>query len=275
MKFNLDIKNFGPDSWAELNKSGFRIHAKRDGLIYKYVNFETATKIVSNSNLQYSSFLNFNDPFDLTPDLISTDLTIAEATTILTNQMAGDKEEIAALIDFNSKRNDFFSTITHQAIRELMSDIGITCFSKSFHKTLMWSHYADKHNGICLGFSFEEPGEKGFMQLDIKYADSIIPVNFFHDPLHSIYNWIFTKSSIWNYEEEVRRVHISKTGLLPFQKHELKEIYFGLKVSDENLELFRKLLHEKGYKVEKESKMIMNKSTFDLKEEFLSKYNAI
>src|SRR6516165_6791682 len=26
------------------------------------------------------------------------------------------------------------------------------CFSKSWNNILMWSHYADKHRGICLGF---------------------------------------------------------------------------------------------------------------------------
>jgi hypothetical protein len=26
------------------------------------------------------------------------------------------------------------------------------CFSRDWHNPVQWSHYADKHRGICLGF---------------------------------------------------------------------------------------------------------------------------
>jgi len=29
---------------------------------------------------------------------------------------------------------------------------GVLCFSRSWNNVLMWSHYADRHKGICLGF---------------------------------------------------------------------------------------------------------------------------
>jgi hypothetical protein len=32
---------------------------------------------------------------------------------------------------------------------------GVLCFSKHWHNPVLWSHYADKHRGICLGFDID------------------------------------------------------------------------------------------------------------------------
>lgn len=32
------------------------------------------------------------------------------------------------------------------------SEQGLVCFSRNWRNPLLWSHYADKHHGICLGF---------------------------------------------------------------------------------------------------------------------------
>lgn len=44
----------------------------------------------------------------------------------------------------------------HAALRGFKADIdkqwGVLCFSRRWHHPMLWSHYADKHRGICLGF---------------------------------------------------------------------------------------------------------------------------
>ena len=35
----------------------------------------------------------------------------------------------------------------------LLHDTGISCFSETPENILMWSHYADDHKGVCIGFS--------------------------------------------------------------------------------------------------------------------------
>ena len=148
--------------------------------------------------------------------------------------------------------------------------MGITCFSKSPSKTLMWSHYADKHNGICLGFSFEKKLEEGVMQLEIKYTDKIEPVRYFKETVFSIYNWVFTKSKVWDYEEEVRRVYVKKNGLIDFKKNDLREIYFGLGVSEDQIQYFLEMLKiNKFANVSNKKRMKMNPKTFDLIEDHI------
>ena len=36
--------------------------------------------------------------------------------------------------------------------RRADGEIGLLCFSKSWRNPVQWSHYADKHRGICMGF---------------------------------------------------------------------------------------------------------------------------
>ncbi len=38
------------------------------------------------------------------------------------------------------------------AKHEIHNNNGVICFSETWQNPVMWSHYADKHKGICLGF---------------------------------------------------------------------------------------------------------------------------
>ena len=48
---------------------------------------------------------------------------------------------------------------------------GILCFSKCWDNPLMWSHYTDGHEGLCLGFEFHD--SKNLLQID--YRDTRLP----------------------------------------------------------------------------------------------------
>src|SRR5687768_11905572 len=46
------------------------------------------------------------------------------------------------------------------AVRQLRKDtnatLGALCFSQGCDNPVLWSHYADKHQGICLGFDIHD-----------------------------------------------------------------------------------------------------------------------
>lgn len=44
--------------------------------------------------------------------------------------------------------------------REMNSRYGMICFSEHWHNPVLWSHYADKHRGICLGFDIDIQGAR-------------------------------------------------------------------------------------------------------------------
>jgi hypothetical protein len=82
---------------------------------------------------------------------------------------------------------------------------GLLCFSRSWQNPLLWSHYADKHSGLCLGFDVPDSNLR-----PVTYIRRRLPVDLSAltnatqlDPT-MVESWIFTKYSHWKYEQEVR-----------------------------------------------------------------------
>jgi hypothetical protein len=75
---------------------------------------------------------------------------------------------------------------------------GMICFSRSWHSSLLWSHYADKHRGICLGFDVVEGGLKRIAYVADRPILRVPPTE------ESINELLFTKFLDWQYEEEWR-----------------------------------------------------------------------
>lgn len=75
---------------------------------------------------------------------------------------------------------------------------GMICFSKRWNNPLLWSHYADKHRGICLGFEVDERGLKQVRYVSKRTNLKIPPT------AASISELLFTKFLDWQYEEEWR-----------------------------------------------------------------------
>src|SRR4029077_1056950 len=42
--------------------------------------------------------------------------------------------------------------------KEMSKRFGLICFCEDWYNTLLWSHYADKHRGMCLGFDVDDRG---------------------------------------------------------------------------------------------------------------------
>lgn len=89
-----------------------------------------------------------------------------------------------------------------QALQETKAELskakGILCFSKSWHNPVQWSHYADHHKGICLGF--DVPNE---FLAKVRYVKKRIAcpseINF-----TLMRRFLTTKFEHWSYEEEFR-----------------------------------------------------------------------
>lgn len=82
---------------------------------------------------------------------------------------------------------------------------GLICFCRNWRSPVLWSHYADNHRGLCLGFDVKPDN-----YIDVRYAsERLFPDvdinNFFEHIGEDQMSDIFaTKFIHWNYEEEVR-----------------------------------------------------------------------
>ncbi|MBB5190090.1 hypothetical protein HNQ50_000800 [Silvimonas terrae] len=130
------------------------------------------------------------------------------------------------------KRHELLSEIETEILRQHTK--GVCCFSSSYDSELMWSHYADSHHGICVGYSLERrfPPEIHsvlYGRPRILHQQVIVDA-VLHGKKEAISELqeaaLLAKSPKWKYEKEWRL--ISNPGL---QRSPLKmtDITFGLR----------------------------------------------
>lgn len=75
---------------------------------------------------------------------------------------------------------------------------GLLCFCATWRSPLLWSHYADRHKGICLGFNVRDDSVA-----KVDYVEKRTPLRL---PLteDSMQRVLFTKFTGWSYEQEWR-----------------------------------------------------------------------
>lgn len=83
--------------------------------------------------------------------------------------------------------------------------LGLLSFSADWAAPIMWSHYADRHRGICLGFNIERSMLEKVIYVDNRLEERA-EIGFAND-IKLFYELLRTKSSHWNYEQEYRRFY--------------------------------------------------------------------
>ncbi|MGI4756198.1 MAG: DUF2971 domain-containing protein [Janthinobacterium lividum] len=82
----------------------------------------------------------------------------------------------------------------------MAAQYGLLCFSLGWQNPLQWSHYADRHRGIALGFDIDEALlRKVSYQRSRRLFNELSEVNE-----STMRELLFTKYVGWSYEKEVR-----------------------------------------------------------------------
>src|SRR3954469_14900898 len=80
---------------------------------------------------------------------------------------------------------------------EMARRFGMLCFSLTWRNPLLWSHYADRHHGMALGFDVDEGLLKRVSYVEKRPVLNEINIQVAH--------WLlFTKFRDWRYEKEAR-----------------------------------------------------------------------
>ena len=148
--------------------------------VYKFLDKKYGLKSLCEKRLKLSRLDDLNDPFELAPFNLTDP----------------------------SRRQAFLKTK-----KDLGETKGMLCFSSDWCDPVIWAHYSDKHQGLCLGFEIP----------DIKANDAeseCARVIYIEDPLPFPTNFtdlkdeeryqivrkiLFTKFKHWAYEKEVRQ----------------------------------------------------------------------
>lgn len=239
-------------------------------IFYKYASFEVASEhIIKGNTLKFSNPKSFNDPFDCNEGLISiSNLTNEELEEIIFSSDNINNHPNKDFIQKNKKKI-IRKAINRKEIKSLwrkqFEHYRVCCISKTSQNILMWSHYADCHKGIAIGFNLPILNDK-FVVYPVTYADKILPIDGYTNVLKVLYYWVTTKSHHWAYEEEFRAINKDGTEYLSFDKEWIKEIIFGCKVPDKEINRTTSMMRKLKYKNFIVKKMIIDEDTFSLKE---------
>ncbi len=217
-------------------------------------------KSILENYLWFSDPSDFNDPYDCNMEC---------------GVDCSEKEIYEFFIDMNLKQNLGFTerwmgnrtkqlfnnpSEAHRFAKDgdlkTISQLGVCCFSQKDDALLMWSHYADKHKGICLSFDVsKDKSVFGGQIFQVEYPEKYPIYNYPCDQgKFSSYRFLIaTKSKDWEYENEVRLVRdyskdIIFRGPIKFNKKALVAIKFGYKCKpdDEDIKEMNKWLIESG-----------------------------
>lgn len=206
--------------------------------LYKYRSLsgmqrEYTLRLLSHGEIMLSSPRRFNDPFEARPRVIlsGADAAISEyVRKLIANFRPGKTEaenqaaqqELLRIVERNPR------AAFEEALWHILDDYGILSLTHNPAHPLMWSHYADSHQGVCVEFD----ATRHFFPFayQVRYQDEYPTV----DPLvdsagDTIGKAVVTKAAYWQYEEEFRVLlpkwsgeekhrHIAKTTSLVARK---------------------------------------------------------
>ena len=153
----------------------------------------------------------------------------------------------------------------------LLDSIKVGCLTTKKDNTLMWSHYADKHSGICIEYDIGKIYEKDNLIINkVNYNMPIITHKSIVDKetleidnINRLIELFAIKSNEWKYEKEYRILYYDKErkkdGILI--DCPIKSICFGTETSEDDKNLIYEIVkNKKGNQIEfKEAKFKQDK----------------
>lgn len=250
---------------------------KTPKVLYKYMTMETARTVLSTGRLRFRSPLSFNDPFDFqwNPLWFTTQQRFKRQVKRDLKALVADRSswpkddrevvEILKMLEKYSRGNAFNkgnelfnayvsgleastqSGMTSHTIMDTRRRCHVCCFSEHPDSILMWSHYADQHRGVALGFDVRKlmkwsPNKLKKVvystRLPIVFDRTTLPRDMISGKTRNIDNLevlILAKANIWSYEDEWRCIHKNKGNALGdctdirFPREALSEVILGCK----------------------------------------------
>lgn len=141
----------------------------------------------------------------------------------------GDQDQ-AAILDMFDKDPAQVRDISVRARDVVIKKRGVLSLSKINDNVLMWSHYAQNHEGLALGFDISKDMDLFSIPLKVDYQAEYVELNYFRDRADTIKRNLSTKAQCWKYEEELR-VMKGPVGLVSFDPACMTDIYFGCAAS--------------------------------------------
>jgi Protein of unknown function (DUF2971) len=233
--------------------------------IYKYISFNSNLfKTLINGNLWLASPLSFNDPFDCQIE----DQTIWTIDKIINFIARGEKvsaKDREIMHTLSDEDYDWFGQTFNKSFRKTLNKIGISCFSLDRNNSLMWSHYANGHTGLCLKFDMLADSYLFKDCYKVNYSKEYPKILVEENGKANITDAILTKSKIWEYENEWRVIK-NESGLIPYNPTSIIEIIFGVKTNSDDKLAIKTLMDSLTNKSIKYFQAYISKEGYEINE---------
>ncbi|MEP7229002.1 MAG: DUF2971 domain-containing protein [Ginsengibacter sp.] len=243
-------------------------------ILYKYRNWNDCyhKRILEQNKLWLSSPVGLNDPYD------------CQIPAIIDNQEINSYEFFHFLQesfmaefpgkslndnDINEKWNEikknpqhFFSQRQSQLL-EMYLSFGVFSLCKNPDNFLLWSHYADAHKGLCIGFNIKDlvTHFNGTFE-KVTYQRDLPVFKFLENQEETFSKTLATKHIQWDYEKEWRITKINSADQeIDIPDTTIAEVYLGAKMDAYTKEKIMKILSKKTSPI-KIFKMQLSKTLF-------------
>lgn len=243
-------------------------------IFYRYRAFDNFTlDALCSDSLYFSNPSTFNDPFDCNPQIEcdSSNIELEELLSkMVKTRVSKEIKDSLKNLQIGGVKADSFSS--HRAMNEAVKKIGyieymatdpdyedsientkkflltqeikkelrdhyergICCFSTTHSNSLLWSHYADKHQGLCIGYSTNRR-PKPVLSKVVYGGSRVIKTSTIYQSIikdeaqaseELERDFLLRKSSDWCYENEWRLIGAQGLKSSPML---LTDVTFGMR----------------------------------------------
>lgn len=237
--------------------------------LYKYRPLNEFTlEIITNGMIYFPKPDVFNDPYDCDIRIdhkVSNDdyMKIIEYEGLSKGILRKDIEkELKRQRIINEVPSSFLEKLEYGCTEYYKSNknMGVLSLCEDYRNILMWAHYADDHNGICIEFERSEGNHLGNdeMTKPVRYLKSyprIKATDFITSKNASLtQKMLWTKSLDWEYEKEWRML-IEKGNTAVSIPGKITSIIFGIRASQRSIDIVRKLIEGTEIKLRQAEKL--------------------
>lgn len=226
--------------------------------LYKYRSLATkddvrhTAEIFEDHTLYLAAAEQYNDPFECRFKLLfqaPDNVKIQKFAAVIRGKVPGisqeEAEEQARKLIHGPPRpptGHMEETVTSNMVDLVRKEMGILSLTENRDSILMWSHYANSHEGVCIQFDTgvgEESTSVLRGAMPVQASDRTPELDYFRSSAVDIFYVIAaTKSDVWGYEREWRVVKADAARTkVSFPSEALSGVILGKEISQENKDL--------------------------------------
>jgi hypothetical protein len=228
-------------------------------ILYKYHTFnEHLFELIETNSFYVASLRELNDVFDCKFEFTKSwfDQGFNKKMPRLVNSIEG-RELINRALNDESLLDAFYNTPSMKK----WTTTGVCSFTIDNTNELLWAYYT-KYYGVCLQFNFTKDLDLRNHFHKVEYDDNIPQVSNEMDMIRAGR----IKKTMFAFEKEYRILYMSGKDKLPFNKSSLTAIYYGSRVTNDEIQKLNKKIKKGNYQVifyRMNLKPYRNKFTFE------------